>query len=230
MSIRFVNGRFVPPNKTTAFVTFSNGRYLGFEKDFETSVVAVYPNASVFCFHNFSDIRSPHHSVNPYAFKVYCIEAVRKMGFSVIVWSDCINRLVKPMDDIFEETSKKGVYLQGDEHASGIFANDKALRYFELTRDQAMKIEAIYACLMVFDFRHPITPVFFERWKKACDDGVFMGSWDNTHGTESTDARCKGHRHDQTCAELVSHQLNIPRSTPLLGEKSKKYFISFRYP
>lgn len=230
MNVRFVNGRFVPQNKTIAFVTFSNERYLGFEKDFETSILRVYPDASVFCFHNFSDIQSPHHSVNPYAFKVYCIETVRKLGFSVIVWSDCINRLAKPMDAIFEETSKKGVYLQGDEHASGIFANDRSLQYFGITREQSMNIEAIYACLMVFDFRHPITSVFFDRWKKACDDGIFVGKWNNVDATESQDPQCKGHRHDQTCAEFVSYQLNIPRSTPLLGEKSKKYFTSFRYP
>jgi hypothetical protein len=230
MNVRFLNGRFVPVNRTTAFVTFSNGRYLGFEKDFERSILNVYPDAAVFCFHDFSEIQSPDHSANPYAFKVYCVEKVRKLGFSVVVWSDCINRLQRPLDDVFEETTRKGVYLQGDEHASGIFANDRALSYFGFHRDDAMNIEAIYACLMIFDFRHPTAVTFFDMWKKACADGVFVGKWENANQTESQDPRCKGHRHDQTCAELISHKLGIPRSVPLLGSKSKKYFTSFRYP
>jgi hypothetical protein len=230
MNIQFSKGKFVLQDRTTAFVTFSNGRYRGFEKEFERSVLNVYPDAAVFCFHDFSEIHSPTHSDNPYAFKVHCIETVRKKGFSVIVWSDCINRLEKPLTEIFQETSEKGVYLQGDEHASGLFANDTALNYFGISRDDAMKIEAVYACLMIFDFRHPITSVFFDRWKKASEDGIFIGRWDNLNTTESLDSRCRGHRHDQTCAEIISHQLQIPRSTALLGHKSKKYFTSFRYP
>jgi hypothetical protein len=230
MNVRFLNGKFVPVNKTIAFVTFSNGRYLGFERDFEKSILNIYPDASVFCFHDFAEIGSPDHSVNPYAFKVYCVEKVRKLGFSVVVWSDCINRLQKPLDEVFEETVRKGVYLQGDEHGSGIFANDRALNYFGILRDDAMKIEAIYACLMIFDFRNTNALSFINLWKKACDDGIFIGKWDNKDQTESQDIRCKGHRHDQTSAELISHILNIPRSAPLIGNKSKKYFTSFRYP
>jgi hypothetical protein len=230
MNVRFLNGRFVPVNTTTAFVTFSNGRYLGFEKDFERSILSVYPDASVFCFHTFSEIQCPNHSVNPYAFKVYCIEKVRKLGFSIVVWSDCINRLQKPLEDIFPEVTRKGVYLQGDEHGSGIFANDRALSYFGKSRDDAMKIEAIYACIMIFDFRNPVAGKFIDSWKKACDAGIFIGKWDNNMNSESDDPRCKGHRHDQTCAELISYELHIPRSLPLLGDKSKKYFTSFRYP
>jgi hypothetical protein len=230
MSIRFVNGKFITINKTVAFVTFSNGKYLGFEKDFERSVLNIYPNASVFCFHDFSEIQSPHHSVSPYAFKVYCIEKVRQLGFSVIVWSDCINRLEKSIDSIFQETSQKGIYLQGDVHASGLFANDKCLSYFGITRDDAMKIEAIYACIMIFDFRNPVTSIFFDRWKKACQDGIFIGNWNNNLLTESQDPRCRGHRHDQSCTELISYQLGIPRSKALLGDKSEHYFSSFRYP
>jgi hypothetical protein len=230
MNMRFLNGRFVPVNRNVAFVTFSNGRYLGFEKEFEQSILSIHPDAAVFCFHDFSEIQSPHHSTNPYAFKVYCIEKVRKLGFSLVVWSDCINRLQKPLDDVLEDTVKKGVYLQGDEHASGIFANDRALSYFGLNRDEAMKIEAIYACLMIFDFRHQSTITFFDMWKKACVDGIFIGNWQNSGHTESQDPRCKGHRHDQTCAELISHTLCIPRSPPLIGNKSKKYFTSYRYP
>lgn len=229
-TFRFVNGRFVAEDKTMAFVTFSNGRYRGHDVAFRTSVTAVYPNVPVFCFHEFSEINSPSHSTSPYAFKVYCVESVRAMGYSVVIWSDCINRLEKPLTPILAELSRVGVYLQGDEHSSGLFANDNSLSYFGMTRDDAMSVEAIYACILMFDFRNPVAVEFLTRWKQACVDGVFGGNWTNDNHTESQDPRCRGHRHDQTCAELISHQLGIPRSRALIGSKSDHYFSSFRYP
>lgn len=228
--VRFLNGRFVAESTTMAFVTFSNGRYRGYETKFRESVQNIYPSVPVFCFHEFHEIGSPSHTDNPYAFKVFCIETVRAMGYSVIFWSDCINRLEKSLDSILPIMSQTGVYLQGDEHATALFANDKSLAYFGVSREDAMKIEAVYACIMGFDFRNPVTSLFFARWKQACLDGIFRGNWSNETRTESDDPRCRGHRHDQTCAELVSYQLGIPRSPPLIGPKSKGYFSSYRYP
>lgn len=227
---RFVNGRFVAEDKTMAFVTFANGRYRGHDTLFRESVARVYPSVPVFCFHEVSDIGSPSHSDNPYAFKVFCVDAVRRMGYPIVIWVDSINRLEKPLTPVLDELARVGVYLQGDEHPSALYANDRSLAYFGLSRDQAMTIEAIYACIMLFDFRHPIAMVFLERWKRACLDGLFIGHWTNANNTESQDPRCKGHRHDQTCAELISHQLGIPRCRGLIGSKSDHYFSSFRYP
>jgi hypothetical protein len=93
-----------------------------------------------------------------------------------------------------------------------------------------MEIEAIYACIMAFDFNTPIAAEFLARWKKASDDGIFIGHWKNDAKTESQDDRCRGHRHDQTCAELISYQLGIPRSTALLGDKSNRYFTTYSFP
>jgi hypothetical protein len=229
-TFRFVNGRFVLEDKSMAFVTFANGRYRGHDVELRESVTKVYPSVPVFCFHEFEEIGSPPHSENPYAFKVFCIEAVRRMGYSVVVWVDSINRLEKSLDPILPRVAQVGVYLQGDEHPSGLYANDRSLAYFGISRDAAMEIEAIYACVMLFDFRNPTASEFLARWKQACLDGIFKGHWTNANNTESQDPRCKGHRHDQTCVEFISHQLGIPRSRALLGGKSEKYFTSFRYP
>ncbi len=217
-------------DKTMAFVTFANGRYRGHDDQLQKSVNRVYPAVPVFCFREFEAIGSPPHSDNPYAFKVFCVEAVRQMGYSVVVWLDSVNRLERSLSPILPTVSQVGVYLQGDEHSSGLYANDRALTYFGMTRDDAMSVEAIYACIMLFDFRNPVASEFLSRWKRACLDGAFIGHWSNDNQTESQDPRCKGHRHDQTCAELISHQLGIPRSRALIGSKSDRYFTSFRYP
>ena len=81
----------------------------------------------------------------------------------------------------------------------------------------------------MFDFTHPITNEFFRRWKKAADDGIFCGNWANDTKTESQDSRCKGHRHDQTCAGFILHQLGIEKSPSFLV-KENKYFSTYNFP
>jgi hypothetical protein len=116
-----------------------------------------------------------------------------------------------------------GVYLQADGWKCGQWANDKCLQYFGVTREESMTIQNCYACILAFDFRHPITPVFFNYWKAACQAGMFYGKGKNTLKTESEDARCLGHRYDQTCAELIAHKLGIPLSPMVLDDYFKSW-------
>jgi hypothetical protein len=222
--------KFVSTQSIVAFVTFSNGRYLGQEQKLRDTVRIHCPEADVFTFHEYSEIGSPTHQQSPYSFKVHAIETVRRKGYRYIFWCDSVVRLRKSIDTLLPIVNQVGVYLQADEWPVGVWANDRALNYFDVTRDDAMKIEAIYACIMVFDFHHPVTLTFFDKWKKASGDGIFIGNWKNDLKTESQDERCRGHRHDQTCAELVSHQLGIARSPPLLGSKSERYFTTHNFP
>lgn len=213
-----------------AFVTFATGRYVGHDTKFRESVQTHCPQADVFTFRSFEEIRSPLHSFNPYAFKVYAVDTVRKLGYDVVFWCDSINRLSIPIEPVLQRLKEVGVYLPADGWKVGEWANDKSLQYFGITREEAMNIECCYACVLGFDFRNPITQTFFNTWKTACEDGIFCGMWDNTNKTESEDPRCKGHRHDQTCADLIAYKLRIPKSEALIGNNSKKYFTSFRYP
>lgn len=228
-TLKWNGNKFVSTQSTIAFVTFSNGRYLGQEQKLVNSVRQHCPEADVFTFHDFAEIGSPHHQQSPYSFKVHAIETVRNRGYRLIFWCDSVVRLRKSIGDLLPYIRKVGVYLQADGWPVGVWANDKSLHYFGLTRDQAMDIEAIYACIMAFDFDNPIANEFFTRWKKASADGIFIGNWKNDLKTESQDDRCRGHRHDQTCAELVSHQIGIPRSEALLGDKGNKYFTTYNF-
>lgn len=221
---------FVPPSERIAFVTFSNGRYLGQERPLRDSIHRVYPQADVFTFHDTLEIGSPSHQDSPYSFKVHAIETVRAKGYQVIFWCDSVVRLRKSIDPILPLLRERGVYLQADGWPTGTWANDRALEYFGLTRDEAMTFECVYACILGFDFRTPVANEFFRRWKAASDAGIFRGAWTNAAKTESQDERCRGHRHDQTCADIISYQLGIPRSPTLLGDKSERYFSTHTFP
>ena len=210
-----------------AFVSYADKHYIPVQATLIKSIHKHHPDATIFSFHDPKDIHPdcPTHAEAPYGFKVYAVEYARNLGYDVVIWLDSPNRLIKPIDQWVEEISKVGVYLQKDGWWCGQWANDKCLDYFGVTRDEAMNIHNIYACILGFDFRHPITPVFFNLWKTACKKGMFAGKGHNRDKTESQDERCLGHRYDQTCAELIAHQLNLLLCPMVLGED--QYFLSW---
>ena len=206
-----------------AFVSFSTDSYIKVEQGFSRSIQKIQPELPIFSLHDFKIIGSPTHKEDPYAFKIYAIEYVRNQGYDIVIWCDSPTRLVKRIDDWIPEIAKVGVYLQKDGWSCGQWANDNALQWFGKTRDEAMNISSIYACIMAFDFRHPITNQFITIWKDCCKAGLFRGKWNNKEKTESQDERCLGHRHDQTCAELIANRLGIEPQPLVL----KNFFLTW---
>lgn len=210
-----------------AFVTYADGHYIPVQKTLIKNIRKFYPDVAIFDFNHPKDIHPccPTHQEAPYGFKVYAVEYARNKGYDIVIWLDSPNRLIRKIDDWITEIEKVGVYLQKDGWWCGQWANDKSLDYFGVSRDEAMTIHNVYACILAFDFRHTVTSVFFERWKKACMDGMFYGKGKNDQKTESQDPRCLGHRYDQTCAELIAYQIGLPLSKLVLGED--RYFLSW---
>jgi hypothetical protein len=207
------NGRFVrTPSEfeRTAVVSYADGRYTPVVNKLLQSVQIHNPGLDVFVFRTPQEIGSPPHSHNPYAFKVYAIQKVRDMGYTTILWCDSCLRAVRSLVPLIHSINTHGVYLQKDGWPCGRWANDRALEYYGVTRDQAMDITSVYACFMAFNFKTEIANKFFDQWKRACQMGIFIGRWENNAKTESQDERCTGHRHDQTCAELTAYTLQIP--------------------
>jgi hypothetical protein len=190
-----------------AFVSFANGWYSNLHKEFVFSAKRF--GYDVYTYSNFEEIGSPTHQDSPYEFKLHSIKKVYQKGYDIVIWCDSPTRLARSIKEWIPEIEKRGVYLQKDEHKLGSWANDRALEAFNITRDEAMNMSTIYACIMAFDFRHPITITFLNRLKECADKGLFKGKWKNDELTESQDLSCQGHRHDQTCAELISHELKI---------------------
>jgi len=216
----------------TAFVSFASGTYKEQQLALIDSIHTHNPTIPIFPFTEYEDIGSPTHKENPYAFKVYAIEKLREWGYKKIFWCDSVLRLTQPIESLFPELEERGVYLQRDGWNSAQWANDRCLEYFNITRNEAESNESIYACFMGFDFTNPITQEFFRRWKQSCDDGIFQGKWNNQEQTESKDPRCRGHRHDQVCAEIIRYQLDIPYGEARVrpGEDSPdRYFTTWKH-
>lgn len=202
--------------ENVAIVCFANGIYTPFAARLERSIHHWNPEIPVYIFNDFASIGSPTQKEDPYAFKLYAIEAVRKRGHDIVLWCDSVLQLTQPLDSLLQEIKDVGIYLPCDGTPCGRFANDKSIAYYNVTRDEAMKIKTIWACFMGFDFRNPRTTIFFDKWKEALTVGLFRGKHTNTDHSESMDERCVGHRHDQTCAELIAHTYGFPLSKAVL--------------
>lgn len=150
-----------------------------------------------------SNFRS--HMDNPYAFKIDAFNKAREDGFNQILYVDCSIWAIKDVSPLFDVLSDRGYVMQYAGHMCGTWTNDATLYYFDIDRDTAMTIPMFSAGFLALDFSHPVTHNFFVRWEAACNQGLFMGRWDNKLKTESNDHRCEGHRHDMSCASIIAN-------------------------
>jgi hypothetical protein len=208
---------FRQPTTSIAVVCFADGIYASVVPMLQASFRRHSPRVPLFIFSDTKELGCPSHAEEPYAFKLAAIQTVRAKGFRFVFWCDSVLQLLRPIETMLPAVAAVGVYLPEDGWRCGTFANDNALRAFGVTRDEAMEISSIWACFMGFDFASPVADEFMRRWSKAGEGGLFRGKPWNTDRTESQDPRCRGHRHDQTCAELIAHQMKIPLSPRVLS-------------
>jgi hypothetical protein len=153
-------------------------------------------NVDVFYFHSEEEVGAPKHSDNPYAFKLYAIKKVREMGYKKVLWLDASVVAVKDFMSIFEWIEEKGLFFENSGWAAGQWSNQACLDYFNVTREDAMKMPMYSAGFSGFDFTNPLAVQFFDNWWRAMEAGAFKGS--------HTD-----HRHDMTCGGIIASKMNL---------------------
>jgi hypothetical protein len=157
-----------------------------------------------------SSISAPPHKENPYAFKVYAFWKAINMGYTKILWLDSSCYVIGSLDEVWQRINKDGFIMQDAGHNIGTWSNDKTLDYFGVSRDDAMTMPMYgNAGFLGLDISHPIAAEFLTRWNNAMKEGYFKGAWDNNRHTESSDSRCKGHRHDMTCGSIIANQIGM---------------------
>lgn len=174
------------------------------------SLVQHAPGVSIYLFTKEHQVGAPVHHENPYAFKIYTIQLARELGFEQILWVDCSVWAIKDISPVFDIIEEDGYICQEAGHKVGRWTNDRALNYFGINRDEAMKIDMYgNAGLLGLDFTNPIAVEFFDKWKASMEAGMFKGYWKNNDHTESWDLRCDGHRHDMSCGSVIRHNLGM---------------------
>lgn len=153
----------------------------------------VYQPYPLLLFGSEHEVFAPLHKFNPYAFKIYAIDAAREMGFDQILWVDASVYPVKDITPVFDWLTEKGIFLEEAGHYAGQWAHDECLKYFGVSKEQAMKMPMFSAGFVGLDFRNNISREFFAEWKESMLNGMFKGLWEN-------------HRHDMTCGSIIANK------------------------
>ena len=157
-----------------------------------------------------ASVDAPLHSVNPYAFKIYCIQKAIDAGYEQILWLDSSCFAIKNIQPIFDHIEEHGYIMQDAGHFIGSWTNDATLDYFGVTRDEMMEVRCYgNAGFLGLNFETEIANNFFDFWKLSMEKGFFKGSWNNNSKTESEDERCLGHRHDLSCGSIIRYKLDM---------------------
>jgi len=179
-------------------VTRDNEHYLKGQKRLRDSLVP-FSGSSKFTTYSFIGediVGADLHKDNPYAFKINAIQSLRDKDFEQIFWFDASIVAVKDLTPLWDRLDQNGIFMEEAGHWAGTWCNDYTLKYFGLTREEAMKIPMFAAGYVGFDFTHPDAIEFFAAWRESMLNGCFKGSW--------TD-----HRHDMTCASIIAHKMGL---------------------
>lgn len=161
-----------------------------------------------------SEVGCPPHNQVPYAFKPYAINFAVSKGYELILWCDASCWAIKPVDGMFEEIEKNN-YMFFHNCSCGPYSSDASLASFGISREESFNIPMLMGICMGFNMKSEVCQEFQRRWFEKANDGVtFPGSWYNHNKEVSADPRVMGHRHDQTAASLIAHQLDMKFIVP----------------
>lgn len=153
---------------------------------------------------------APLHVDNPYAFKIYAFRKAKDLGYKNVLWLDSSVYAIKNVQPVFDEIKRDGFIFQEAGHFVGNWSSDSVLKYYGITRDEAMEMRMIGNAGFLglnFEMGRPIA--FLDKWSKAMENGLFKGAWNNNDKSLSEDERCFGMRHDMTNSSIIINQMGL---------------------
>lgn len=192
-------------------ISFSNnrGRYYEGMKRLEESLKGRF-NGTFIGFTDEDSIGAPNHMVCHYGFKLFCFAHAQRKGFDSILWLDASVYAVGNIDHLFDEIESEGYIMQEAGHMCGTWATDEALKWYGVTRDEAMDMPMYgNAGFLGLSFKYEIANVFFNEWSRSMLAGLFNFPWDNKDGSLSSDPRCEGSRQDMENGSIIANLLGM---------------------
>ncbi len=203
-------------------VNFSDYAFLKGQERLIKSLKDFNYQGDIITFNSFEQVGSKSHQEVPYQFKVYAIEKARQMGYDVILYCDASLFAVKDAMPVIYHIIDKGYLMEFCGFSAGQWSTDICLKEFGLTRDEAMNVPMHSAGFTGINFQNQLANEFFNKWLKSAQEEIsFQGAWNNLQKQCSQDERCLGHRHDQTTASIIAHQIGMERINP--------YFMQYKW-
>lgn len=167
----------------------------------------------------------PNHAIAPFAFKPFCFLEAEGQGYKAALWMDASIVLKKPLGRLFEIIENTGYLFFKNSHSVGEYCKDEALDTLKITRGNSFQIPSCVGGVLGLDLSCEKSGRFLRKWKELAVDGVtFPGpKWSGVRGwpqTASQHPAVKGHRHEQTAASVLAHQLGMVEWQPYRVFKS----------
>lgn len=194
-SVDFLRSFTNTPPPRRCIVNLATSQYWKGQLRLQNSVYK-YDGIDFICFSNEAQVEAPPHDKNPYAFKIYTIDHARAMGYDQILWLDASVYSVKDPTPVFDWLTKHGIFMEEAGHWAGTWSPSYVLKYFGITKEQAMQMPMFSAGYVGFDFRHPRSIEFFAEWKEAMLNGMFMGNWSES-------------RHDMSAGSIIANKMGL---------------------
>lgn len=168
---------------------------------------------------------SPGHGEYPYAFKAFALKHAADQGYTTLLWADASILPVQSLAPVWERIERDGYWVSDNGWNNGEWTADQAYPFLPVTREENWKIPHVVATCFGLDLRSEIGGTFLAEYLRMATNGAFRGPWYNRNHTdyrELRDSRCspcgdatvRGHRHDQTVASILAHQLGMTLTKP----------------
>ncbi len=165
------------------------------------------------------DVIVDGYDYTAYCAKPFALEYARKCGATQAILLDASFFPIRPIMPMVEHIQRAGYYLCKNDFKVGEWSSDDCLRRMDVTREEAFRMEEISSYCVGVDFTQEWHKgrEMLEDWMDAARQGAFPGPHTATGhpgrnpGFVSTDARVKGHRHDQTALSIIANRLGMDR-------------------
>jgi len=196
-------------------VNFSDSKFKIGQDRLKQSLIDNKYQGDVILFNDYSQIGSESHLNVPYQFKVYAMKKAFDMGYDVVLYCDASIYAIKDIQPCIKYIIDNGYLMEYCGFKVGQYSTDLCLEKMNLTRDEAMNIQLHSAGFTGINIRNEKSKLFFDKWfDYASKKETFIGDWNNKENQCSNDSRCLGHRHDQTVASIIAHELEMNRINP----------------
>jgi len=160
------------------------------------------------------------------AFKTFCFLEAQRHGYNEVLWIDSPIITLRKLEPVFSLLCQNNYILFNNNYGQtlGQWCSDEVLALHQISRESALQIPETPTSAIGLDLSSELGNEFLKRWHSFCTDGLtcrgtsspirstedhYAIAW-NKDGCISSDVRVGGHRHDQTAASIVAHQLGLP--------------------
>lgn len=155
----------------------------------------------------------PTYEESMYVFKPHAFLSAWMMGYDQVLWCDSWVSIVRPIDRVWDLIDTHGYYFMQDGNNFGEYCSDTVLDKVGIGREESFTIipsdKSIRTTIVGLDLRDIRAREFLWRWYNLANDGIFTGSRSNEKNQISSHPRVKGHRHDQTAAQIAIYQMGL---------------------